>query len=456
MNYLLRYINLGTEKLTEKNKIETVRLFNTLALVGGLIHLLIFLIFFFIDLTPFGYVNLFFLFWLALVPILNFHQRFKLAVFTGNALFAPMVVILSIVYSGAHHIEDFIFIGFALTFFSYTKTRFLIFFTTLNFLAYFFIIAARNFEWISPTPASLIPYDPVLQAINIVSILIAMSAILYSINRHYRNLSNDLKISAQQLKLKTLVVEQSLEEVRKANASKLKLLKVISHDLRGPFTGLLGLTELMEQQYDRYSKEEMVEMLRMLSDSSKNTLMLIENLVQWSKLQSDGIMMERKNLRLASITKQIVQIYTNMAVQKRIRIVNEVDELLMVNADENMLMLIVRNLVNNALKFTPEGGEIRINATPKRRYVRIDISDTGAGMSPEKINAILQNSDNTSVTGTMGEKGSGLGLLLCKEFIEKHNCRMYISSNKGEGTIVTFTIPAAKPDTTIHTLAPTV
>jgi signal transduction histidine kinase len=452
MNYFLRYINLGTEKLTDKNKIETVRLFNTLALVGGLIHLLIFFIFFSINLTSLGYLNLFFLTWLTFIPILNYHQRFKVAVFAGNALFAPMVIALSIVYGGAHHIEDFIFIGFALTFFSYTKARYLLFFTTINFLAYLFVVAARIYNWIAPMPESLLAFDPVFQAINIFSILVAMSTILYSINRHYRNLSKDLKDSAQQLKLKTLVVEQSLEEVRKANATKLKLLKVISHDLRGPFTGLLGLTELMEKQYERYDKDEMKEMLRLLSDSSKNTLILIENLVQWSKLQSDGMLMERKNLRLSSVIKQIFRIYNNMAVQKTIRLINEVDDMLMVNADENMLMIIVRNLVNNALKFTPDGGEIRISATPKRRYVRIDISDTGVGMTPVQINAILQNGENSSIAGTMGEKGSGLGLLLCKEFIEKHHCRMYINSNKNEGTIVTFTLPAAKPETNTHPL----
>lgn len=94
----------------------------------------------------------------------------------------------------------------------------------------------------------------------------------------------------------------------------------------------------------------------------------------------------------------------------------------------------------------PRGGEIRIQAIPKRRYVRISISDTGTGMSPEQINSILTKDENSSEPGTLGEKGSGLGLLLCKEFVEKHNCRMYIDSNKEQGTVVTFTMPAAKPE----------
>lgn len=138
-----------------------------------------------------------------------------------------------------------------------------------------------------------------------------------------------------------------------------------------------------------------------------------------------------------------------MATQKNIRFVNETDDFLMVNADENMLMLVIRNLINNAIKFTPEGGEIKIQATPKRRYIRISIADTGTGMSPEQITKILMKDENISETGTLGEKGSGLGLLLCKEFIEKHNCRMYIDSNKEQGTIVTFTMPAAKPESRI-------
>jgi signal transduction histidine kinase len=202
----------------------------------------------------------------------------------------------------------------------------------------------------------------------------------------------------------------------------------------------------METQFERYNKDEMKEMLRMLSDSSKNTLTLIENLVQWAKLQADGWKMERKNIRLSSIIKQNIRIYSNMATQKKISFVNETDDFLMVNADENMLMLVVRNLINNAIKFTPEGGEIKIQAIPKRRYIRISIADTGTGMSPEQITKILMKDENVSETGTLGEKGSGLGLLLCKEFIEKHNCRMYIDSNKEQGTIVTFTMPAAKPE----------
>lgn len=135
-----------------------------------------------------------------------------------------------------------------------------------------------------------------------------------------------------------------------------------------------------------------------------------------------------------------------MARQKKINILNETDDFLMVNADENMLMLIVRNLINNALKYTCEGGEIHIQAVPKRRYVRISVADNGKGMSPEQINSVLLDNEHHSEAGTMGEKGSGLGLLLCREFAEAHNCRMYIDSIEGNGTTVTFTMPAAKPE----------
>lgn len=370
----------------------------------------------------------------------------RTAVLWGNMVFTPMVLALGITYSGAQYIEDLLFIGLALTFFSYKKPRPLIAFSVSNILTYVFIVAARYNQWFPPMNEEVATRIPVFQSINVAAILSSMTAILYAINRHYRRLESDLKANAKELRIKTILAEQSLNEARKANASKLKLIKVISHDLRGPFTGLLGLTELMEKQYDHYSKEEMQEMLRMLSDSSKNTLTLIENLVQWAKLQADGIKMERKNIRIASMIKQNFQIYANMAAQKQISLVNKVDEFLLVNADENMLLLIIRNLINNAIKFTPEGGEIRIEAGSKRRYVRIDITDTGIGMSPEQINNFLYDDDNTSASGTLGEKGSGLGLMLCKEFIEKHNCRMYINSNKNRGTVVTFTMPAAKPE----------
>lgn len=446
MNPLLSYINLGTDSLTDHKKIETVRLFNALAMSGLLIHLTIFIIYIFLDIQKLGILNLVFVAWFLLIPYFNYRGMIRTAVLWGNMVFTPMVLALGITYSGAQYIEDLLFIGLALTFFSYKKPRPLIAFSVSNILTYIFIVAARYNQWFPPMDEEVATRIPVFQSINVAAILSSMTAILYAINRHYRRLESDLKANAKELRIKTILAEQSLNEARKANASKLKLIKVISHDLRGPFTGLLGLTELMEKQYDHYSKEEMQEMLRMLSDSSKNTLTLIENLVQWAKLQADGIKMERKNIRIASMIKQNFQIYANMAAQKQISLVNKVDEFLLVNADENMLLLIIRNLINNAIKFTPEGGEIRIEAGSKRRYVRIDITDTGIGMSPEQINNFLYDDDNTSASGTLGEKGSGLGLMLCKEFIEKHNCRMYINSNKNRGTVVTFTMPAAKPE----------
>lgn len=446
MNLLLQYFNLGTGNLTDKKKIETVRLFNVLALLGIVIHLSYIFLFVYVDQRPSGLINLLFLVWFVMVPILNSRNRYKEAVIAGNLAIAPMTISLAFVYGGSMHVEDFLFIALALTFFSFTKINYLVFFTSFNVLAFIAIVFLRQYQIFPPAHPAIYQFETLFRITDLVVLLSTFSLVLFAVNRLYRRMEEDLKANAKELKRKTLTVESILEDARKSNSTKLKLLKVISHDLRAPFTGLLGLTELMEQQYERYSKEEMKEMLRMLSDSSKNTLMLIENMVQWSKLHSDGIKIDRKNLRLNSIIKQNIQIYSNMAVQKNIVIVNEIDEFLCVNADENMLMVIVRNLINNAIKYTHEGGVIRLAATAKRRYVSISIADTGIGMSPEQINAILVDEENSSNNGTQGEKGSGLGLLLCKEFIEKHNCRMYINSLKGEGSIVTFTMPVAKPD----------
>lgn len=360
-----------------------------------------------------------------------------------------MVIALGYAYSAAQYLEDFLFIGMALTFFSYTKAFNIVLLTSLNFISYIFILIARHNHWFPTMNQDVAANNSIFQTINLIAILITTSAVLYVINRHYKRLEAELKANAGELKLKTIVAEESLDNARKANSTKLKLIKVISHDLRGPFTGLLGLTELMESHYDSYDKEEMKHMLRMLSDSSKNTLTLIENLVNWANLQADGWKMERKNVRISSIFNQNIQIYSNMAAQKQIRFVNETDDFLLVNADENMLMVIIRNLINNAVKFTPEGGEIRIQAEAKHSFVPISIANTGTEMSQEQIDKILMKDDNTSELGTSGEKGSGLGLLLCKEFVEKHNCQMHIESNKEQGTVVTFTMPAAKIENSI-------
>lgn len=446
MNILSQYFNLGTSTLTDQKKIDAVRLYNTLAVVGVIVNLLYFILLVVINNVNTGYINLFFMGWFAVIPVLNARHLHRTALYVCNLIFAPLALSLAIAYGGNHHVEHFLFVGLALTYFSFSGTKPLILLTTINVLAFIVIFCCIHFG-LFPAKNSPGPFlSTFLLIADLIIVVTGFCVILYRINRHYRKYEETLRLNARELRTKSTLVEESLESAKKANATKLKLLKVISHDLRGPFTGLLGLTELMENQYEKYNKNEMKEMLRMLSDSSKNTLMLLENLVQWSKLHSEGIRMDRKNIRINAIIKQIIQIYSNMALQKQVTIYNETDEFLLINADENMMMLIVRNILNNALKYTPVGGEIRISAAPRRRYVRITIADTGMGMSPEQINAILADEENTSSAGTMGEKGSGLGLVLCKEFIEKHNCRLYIDSVQGEGTKVTFTVPVAKPE----------
>ncbi|MDX9748821.1 MAG: HAMP domain-containing sensor histidine kinase [Paludibacter sp.] len=449
MNPLQTYVNLGTRTLNEQKKIETVRLFNVLALLGIIIHLAFIILLQTIDQEEISLINLTFLIWYTLIPYLNSRNHYKWAVFLGNLSFAPMAILLALSYGGKFHVEHFLFIALAITFFSYTQKSYLFLFAGINSLSYAGIVIYRLKGWFPPVDPSLFQYEWLLVLTDTILVLLLISVVLFAVNRLYQRMEKELKSNAKELKRKTITVEQLLEDARKSNTTKLKLLKVISHDLRAPFTGLLGLTELMEQQYERYSKDEMKEMLRMLSDSSKNTLMLIENLVQWSKLQSNEMKPDRKNLRLNSIIKQNISIYSNMAMQKNITLINEIDDFLMVNADENMLMMIVRNLINNAIKFTTESGTIKLTAVQKRRYIRITVADSGIGMTAEQINAVLVSEEQTSKSGTSGEKGSGLGLLLCKEFVEKHNCRMYIDSQPGGGTTITFTMPIAKPDTEI-------
>lgn len=448
MNPLSTYLKLGTGTATDPKRVATIRLFNVLALIGSILHLIYFFMLVFLGQATTGIVNLVFIVWFSFVPVLNYLNHHKAAIITGNLAFAPMALSLAFIYGGTLHVEDFIFIGLVLTFFSFVNVRKQIFFTVFNLTSYVLITIFRHKELFTPPSETLMRYELLFRMSDLIVVLGTFSIVLYAVNKLYRKQEEALEANARILRQNSLKVEELLAEAKQANDTKLKLLKVISHDLRAPFTGLLGLTELMEKQYESYSKVEMKEMLRLLSDSSKNTLVLIENLVQWSKLHSETLRMDRKNLFLNSIVKQNINIYSTMALQKQLTIVNEIDTFQMVNADENMLMLIIRNLLNNAIKYTHEEGEIRLSAVPKRRYVTITIADTGVGMTPEQINSVLHNNRSTSQDGTLGEKGSGLGLILCKEFVEKHNCRMTITSTPGKFTSISFTMPVAKPEET--------
>ena len=218
--------------------------------------------------------------------------------------------------------------------------------------------------------------------------------------------------------------EQALKENQKRlielNATKDKLFSIIAHDLRTPFSSILGFSELLLEDAKDFDELETEEYLELINTTAKSTLVLLDNLLNWAKSQSGQIIYKPKKYILSSIIEETIKNSNSTAKIKNISINQIQTDEIAVNADENMMKTVLRNLISNAIKFTKPGGSITVSAIQKHKYVEISVSDNGVGIKNETLKKLFDISENTTTKGTEKENGSGLGLILCKEFVEKH------------------------------------
>jgi signal transduction histidine kinase/ABC-type amino acid transport substrate-binding protein len=224
------------------------------------------------------------------------------------------------------------------------------------------------------------------------------------------------------------------------NQQKNKLFSILAHDLRSPFNALLGLSELLALGRDTYSRAELVKYSKSINDSGHRLFQLLENLLEWSRSQMDQITFEPEPQELDALVGQSLSLLSGVAEEKNVRLVNEVPKLT-VQADRHMADTVIRNLLTNAIKFTEEMGSITISAQRKNGSIETTVADTGIGMAPDRLASIFLIGSTQSSRGTRGEAGTGLGLLLCKDFVERHGGTIDAESKLGEGSIFRFTLP---------------
>ncbi len=239
--------------------------------------------------------------------------------------------------------------------------------------------------------------------------------------------------------------EESESKLKELNANKDKILSIIAHDLRSPFNGILGFSELLILNINKFEISKSEKYLEIINSSAKNTLILLDNLLNWAKSQTNQINFNPKKIALSSIIQEIIEISNSQAAVKNISLnYSQTDDEIEVYADKNMLMIILRNLTSNAIKFTKTGGHINIVGKLEQNLVEITISDNGIGMKEEIIKKLFDFSTNSTSLGTANEKGSGLGLVLCKEFVNKHGGVIWVESEDGKGSDFKFTLPLNK------------
>ncbi len=232
-------------------------------------------------------------------------------------------------------------------------------------------------------------------------------------------------------------------ELQNLNVEKDKFFSIIAHDLRSPLVAFLGLTEMMAEDLNSFTINEIQTMVVGMKSSADNLYKLLENLLEWSMLQRGLINFEPRKFLLKPKVVEIIESIRESANAKEIEIDYSVPEDLKVCADNNMIASTIRNLVSNAMKFTPKGGKVNLSAKICDNYVEIAIQDTGIGMSQKMVDNLFQLDVKTNRPGTEGEPSSGLGLLLCKEFIEKNDGKICVKSEEGKGTTFHFTIPGS-------------
>lgn len=232
-------------------------------------------------------------------------------------------------------------------------------------------------------------------------------------------------------------------ELKESNSLKDRFLSVIAHDLRNPIGALTSLTSMVYDSYAEFSEAEKLEILASMKDSAKSVYELLENLLTWSRLHRGRIEFHPEEVSLHFLINNTINPLNLQAKNKSIIIENQVEDRAVVYADPNMLSTIIRNIVTNALKFSPENTTIIIKSRKYNLHSTISISDNGVGMRPETLHQLFEN-EVSSMTGTASERGTGLGLVLCKEFVEIHGGKIWVQSIIGKGSTFYFTVPAKK------------
>ena len=236
-------------------------------------------------------------------------------------------------------------------------------------------------------------------------------------------------------------VEQRTQELKELNATKDKSFSIIAHDLKNPFNTLMGFTELLLDNLEEYSTDKLKEFIEILYQTSRQSYALLENLLEWSRAQTGRLQISNGIVNIHALIEENIQLLKNHASKKSIQISNEVPSETTVLCDENMIRTVLRNLISNAIKYTREKGRILCQSIPREDHIEISITDNGIGIKPENQEKLFRIDVNYSTAGTAQETGTGLGLILCKEFVNKNAGKIWVESEFGKGSSFIFSLP---------------
>lgn len=259
-----------------------------------------------------------------------------------------------------------------------------------------------------------------------------------------RMVNDELALSKEEVMNKNLAIQNQNLELEIANQTKDKLFSIIAHDLKSPFNSILGFVNILNNDFDVMSEVEKRQFLAFIQKSSQTAFNLIESLLDWARTQTDQITLKIQHINVAEMIGENVELVKISGETKSISIwFDNVDKTHYISADRNMIDTVIRNLLTNAIKFSKKDSMVLISSTKVSDYICISIKDQGVGMNNDQIEKLFYIDENHSTKGTLGELGTGLGLIICKEFIERNNGKIVVTSVVGEGTTIEIWLPTS-------------
>ncbi len=250
---------------------------------------------------------------------------------------------------------------------------------------------------------------------------------------------NSLKIERQRDEL-----NKQKKELEELNATKDKFFTIIAHDLKNPFNTVIGLSELLIKRYDTYDSNKIKEFIRQINKFSNNAYNLLEDLLKWAKSQTGRMEVKPEKVEVFELAIENMNLFQEKAEKKGVKINANVKMGLFAYIDKNMICTVLRNLISNSVKFTNSGDIINIEAKSINEHIEIMVTDTGIGVPEEKLEKIFKIDSHISTQGTADEIGTGLGLIISREFVEKNGGTINVKSKEGNGTQFMFTVPVYK------------
>lgn len=284
----------------------------------------------------------------------------------------------------------------------------------------------------------------IFRTLSIIIILLG-AATLTTVLFAYRQKRRNNRILSNQISIINETNEKlraSEQQLRYMVQTRDKLFSIIAHDLKNPFNALVGLTELLAIRSGEMEKEEVKEYSNLIHHSANKVLTLLENLLHWARSQTGKLSVNPQLYKFNDIANECIEFAALNANSKEVTLTQNINHNIFVFADRDTLATVIRNLLSNAIKFTPKGGNVGIEAHEETDKTIIRISDTGVGIAPENLDKLFKIDKNFSTEGTEKESGTGLGLIICKEFIERNAGTITVSSQQGEGTTFTITLPS--------------